>query len=141
MAPTRATSRPAAGGSPAAGRRGERVAAASTPGQLDYEALYRAVWRFVQRPTTKAEHDAAVAKKAKADVPPPRSLPRLKAARWGSPPNPTLVAAFEDRGRVRQRDPDEDAVRKIQQALLDVTAITGKRYDLGPRRPTASTGR
>jgi peptidoglycan hydrolase-like protein with peptidoglycan-binding domain len=123
----------AIGGKAVQAARDNLATAAATPGPLDYEALFRAVWRFVPRPTTQAEHDAAVAKKAKLDVPPPPEPPRLKAARWGTPPNPTLVAAFEDRGRVKQRDPDHDAVTRIQQALLDVTAITGKRYELGPR--------
>jgi hypothetical protein len=112
--------------------RANLVTAASTTGPLDYEALFKAVWRFVPRPTTRAEHDTAVAAKKARDAPKPPEPPGLKSPRWGTPPNPTLVAAFEDRGRVREYDPDTDAVTRIQQALLDVTKITGNAYDLGP---------
>ena len=40
--------------------------AARTPGALDYDALFQNVWRFVPRPTTKPQHEAAVKAKATA---------------------------------------------------------------------------
>jgi peptidoglycan hydrolase-like protein with peptidoglycan-binding domain len=113
--------------------RANLAVAAATSGPLDFDALFKNVWRFTPRPTTKAQHDTAVAAKAKADLPKPPEAPKLKAARWGSPePNAKLVKCFEDKARVGARDPDTDAVKRIQQALLDLKPITGKSYDLGP---------
>jgi peptidoglycan hydrolase-like protein with peptidoglycan-binding domain len=50
-------------------------------------------------------------------------------------PSAKLERCFEDTDRLGQGDPDTDAVRRIQQALIDVQQITGNTYDLG------STGR
>jgi peptidoglycan hydrolase-like protein with peptidoglycan-binding domain len=108
-------------------------AAASTPGPLDYAALFKKVWRFTPRPTTDAEHTAAVAAKAASLKPKPPDPPGLKSKRWGDPPNKTLQDCFDDKARLRPRDPDTDAVTKLQQALVDVEKITGNHYDLGPR--------
>jgi peptidoglycan hydrolase-like protein with peptidoglycan-binding domain len=41
----------------------------------------------------------------------------------------------EDKDRLGQDDPDVDAVSRIQQALVDVTQVTGKTYDLGATGP------
>jgi peptidoglycan hydrolase-like protein with peptidoglycan-binding domain len=113
--------------------RANLAVAAATSGPLNHDALFKNVWRFTPRPTTKAQHDTAVAAKAKADLPKPPEIPKLKSARWGSPePNAKLVKCFEDKARLGARDPDTDAVKRIQQALLDLKAITGKSYDLGP---------
>jgi peptidoglycan hydrolase-like protein with peptidoglycan-binding domain len=45
-----------------------------------------------------------------------------------------LEACFEDRDRLREGDPDTDAVMRVQQALLDlpVADSSGESYDLGP---------
>jgi peptidoglycan hydrolase-like protein with peptidoglycan-binding domain len=106
--------------------------AASTPGPLDFDALFKNVWRFTPRPTTKAQHDAAVTAKAKADLPKPPAPAGLKSPRWGSPPNDKLKRCFEDKDRLGDHDPDTDAVKRVQQALLELKPITGKSYDLGP---------
>jgi peptidoglycan hydrolase-like protein with peptidoglycan-binding domain len=41
----------------------------------------------------------------------------------------------EDKDRLGRNDPDADAVSKIQQALIDVTQVTGNTYDLGATGP------
>lgn len=46
-----------------------------------------------------------------------------------------LERCFEDTDRLGQGDPDTDAVKRIQQALLDVQTITGNTYDLGSTGP------
>lgn len=107
--------------------------AASTPGPLDYAALFKNVWRFTPRPTTDSEHTTAVAAKAAPAKPKPPDPPGLRAKRWGDPPNTKLQDCFGDKARLRPGDPDKDAVTKLQQALVDVEKITGKHYDLGPR--------
>lgn len=113
--------------------RANLAVAAATSEPLDHDALFKNVWRFTPRPTTKAQHDIAVRAKAKADLPKPPEAPKLKATRWGSPePNAKLVKCFENKARLGPRDPDTDAVKRIQQALLDLKPITGKSYDLGP---------
>jgi peptidoglycan hydrolase-like protein with peptidoglycan-binding domain len=45
-----------------------------------------------------------------------------------------LEACFEDEDRLREGDPDTDAVTRVQQALLDlpVPGSSGESYDLGP---------
>ena len=43
-----------------------------------------------------------------------------------------LKNCFDDKDRLRPGDPDVDAVTRVQQALLDVTAKTHNTYDLGP---------
>jgi hypothetical protein len=58
---------------------------------------------------------------------------RLQSPRFS--PSAKLERCFEDTDRLGQRDPDTDAVTRIQQALIDVQQITGHTYDLG------STGR
>jgi peptidoglycan hydrolase-like protein with peptidoglycan-binding domain len=106
--------------------------AASTPGPLDYGALFRNVWRFTPRPTTADQHAKAVAaKKLRAEAKPP-DPPLLKSPRWGTPPNSKLAQCFQDQARLGPHDPDKDAVTKVQQALVDVEAITHQHYDLGP---------
>lgn len=107
--------------------------AASTPGPLDYAALFKNVWRFTPRPTTDAEHSTAVAAKAAASQPKPPDPAGLKSKRWGDPPNGKLQDCFDDKAHLRTGDPDKDAVTKLQQALVDVEKITGQHYDLGPR--------
>jgi hypothetical protein len=107
--------------------------AASTPGPLDYAALFKKVWRLTPRPTTDSEHTTAVAAKAAASLPKPPDPPGLRSKRWGDPPNSKLQDCFDDKARLRPGDPDKDAVTKLQQALVDVEKITGKHYDLGPR--------
>jgi peptidoglycan hydrolase-like protein with peptidoglycan-binding domain len=107
--------------------------AAATSGALDYAALFKNVWRFAPRPTDDAQHAAAVAAKKKADEPKPAEGAKLKSPRWGTPePDALLQSCFADTDRLRPRDPDQDAVKLVQQALVDVEPITGKHYDLGP---------
>lgn len=106
--------------------------AASTAGPLDYTALFKNAWRFTPRPTTDAEHTKALADKAARDAPKPPAPPGLQSPRWGSPPNPKLEQCLDDKARLGPHDPDSDAVTKLQQALVDVEAITHKHYDLGP---------
>jgi peptidoglycan hydrolase-like protein with peptidoglycan-binding domain len=50
-------------------------------------------------------------------------------------PSAKLERCFEDTDRLRQGDPDTDAVIRIQQALIDVQKITGNTYDLGSTGP------
>jgi peptidoglycan hydrolase-like protein with peptidoglycan-binding domain len=50
-------------------------------------------------------------------------------------PSAKLERCFEDSDRLRQGDPDSDAVTRIQQALIDVQKITGNTYDLGSTGP------
>lgn len=106
--------------------------AASTPGPLDYDALFKNVWRFTPRPTTPDQHAKAVAAKKLRDKPKPPDSPGLKSPRWGTPPNGKLAQCFDDQARLGPHDPDKDAVTKVQQALVDVEAITHQHYDLGP---------
>lgn len=47
-------------------------------------------------------------------------------------PSAKLEACFDDRARLRRNDPDTDAVRRIQAALLELETTTGRSYDLGP---------
>jgi hypothetical protein len=50
-------------------------------------------------------------------------------------PSAKLERCFEDTDRLGQGDPDTDAVKRIQQALIDVQKITGNTYDLGSTGP------
>jgi peptidoglycan hydrolase-like protein with peptidoglycan-binding domain len=50
-------------------------------------------------------------------------------------PSAKLERCFEDTDRLGQGDPDTDAVKRIQQALIDVQQITGNTYDLGSTGP------
>jgi peptidoglycan hydrolase-like protein with peptidoglycan-binding domain len=62
--------------------------------------------------------------------PEPPAANRLQSPRFAA--SAKLERCFEDKDRLGPDDPDRDAVTRIQQALVDVTAITGKAYDLGP---------
>jgi peptidoglycan hydrolase-like protein with peptidoglycan-binding domain len=42
-----------------------------------------------------------------------------------------LQACFANRDRLREHDPDRDAVTRVQQALLELPGKTGNTYDLG----------
>jgi hypothetical protein len=46
--------------------------------------------------------------------------------------SPKLERCFENKDRLREGDPDSDAVTRVQQALLDAQGVTGNTYDLGP---------
>jgi peptidoglycan hydrolase-like protein with peptidoglycan-binding domain len=51
-------------------------------------------------------------------------------------PSAKLERCLEDTDRLREADPDTDAVKRIQQALIDVKKLTGKTYDLGSTGPS-----
>jgi peptidoglycan hydrolase-like protein with peptidoglycan-binding domain len=55
---------------------------------------------------------------------------RLQSDRFS--PSAKLELCFEDKDRLRENDSDSDAVVRVQQALIDVSAITGNKYNLGP---------
>ena len=68
-----------------------------------------------------------------------RRQPTPTASHLSSPrfsPSARLEACFEDAARLREGDPDADAVTRIQQALVDLAGITKHSYDLGTSGPS-----
>jgi len=63
---------------------------------------------------------------------------RLQSPRFSS--SAKLERCFENKDRLTENDPDIGAVTRIQQALLDLSAITGQVYDLGPSGADGSYG-
>lgn len=61
----------------------------------------------------------------------------LESARFS--PSAKLQRCFDDADRLREGDPDSDAVMRIQQALIDVQGLKpGQAYDLGSTGPTGN---
>jgi hypothetical protein len=89
------------------------LATAAGGGKLDFKAMFGNVWKFVPRPTTKAEHDAAV--KAAAAATSTQLIVLAPGASSGEEQLKRTVTTFTDPARAET----VDAIVKLAASKLD----------------------
>ena len=114
------------------GRRGESSAASRRPGSAAGLSLRAAPSRVPLSAGTVLGLQRSAGNSAVATLVQRQTEPAVGLVSERFKSSGKLQACFADRDRLRAGDPDRDAVKRVQGALLELATTTGRPYDLGP---------